>query len=228
MDLVQGLFDRLDDWRHLPSYQLERRADIFFSLYLVEALEEKFASAVHPIIVPEFPVHKGSIRDGQGSNESFKIDYLAISQARDVAYFVELKTDIGSRRGERDRYLHDAAAAGLPRLLEGLKKIFAATSEKRKYLHLLRKLEELGLIALPASMDDGIKRGVTAASREIDILSPPMRCEVVYVQPTGDGDADINFTQFHSIVAKHTDPLSRRFAESLSAWSERADSADAR
>lgn len=24
MDLVTRLFDRLDDWRHLPNYQLER------------------------------------------------------------------------------------------------------------------------------------------------------------------------------------------------------------
>jgi hypothetical protein len=24
------LFDRLDAWRHVPAYQLERRADIFF------------------------------------------------------------------------------------------------------------------------------------------------------------------------------------------------------
>ena len=32
------LFDRLDEWRDFPNYQLERRADIFFSLYLVEAL----------------------------------------------------------------------------------------------------------------------------------------------------------------------------------------------
>jgi len=76
-------------------------------------------------------------------------------------------------------------------------------------------------------MDDGIKRGVTAAARDIEILCPPMRCQVVYVQPTGDGDADINFTQFHSIVAKHTDPLSRRFAESLSEWSERASGTEA-
>ncbi len=44
MDIVDSLFDRLDAWRHLPNYQLERRADIFFSLYLAEALEEKYGT----------------------------------------------------------------------------------------------------------------------------------------------------------------------------------------
>ena len=31
---VNILFERLENWRHLPNYQLERRTDIFFSLYL--------------------------------------------------------------------------------------------------------------------------------------------------------------------------------------------------
>lgn len=30
MDPITQLFDRMDDWRHFPNYQLERRADIFF------------------------------------------------------------------------------------------------------------------------------------------------------------------------------------------------------
>ena len=43
-----ALFDRMDAWRHLPDYQLERRADLFFSLYLAEALQAKLG---FPIIV---------------------------------------------------------------------------------------------------------------------------------------------------------------------------------
>jgi len=31
---LQTIFRHLDCWRHLPAYQLERRADIFFSAYL--------------------------------------------------------------------------------------------------------------------------------------------------------------------------------------------------
>ena len=36
---INQLFNNLDTWRHLPNYQLERRADIFFSLYLAEVLQ---------------------------------------------------------------------------------------------------------------------------------------------------------------------------------------------
>ena len=35
---ITAIFDRMDSWRHLPGYQLERRADLLFSLYLPEAL----------------------------------------------------------------------------------------------------------------------------------------------------------------------------------------------
>lgn len=41
MDRICALFDRMDNWRHLPSYQLERRADLIFSLYLPEVLVAK-------------------------------------------------------------------------------------------------------------------------------------------------------------------------------------------
>jgi hypothetical protein len=36
MKQIDTLFDRMDAWRHLPNYQLERRADIFFAMYLPE------------------------------------------------------------------------------------------------------------------------------------------------------------------------------------------------
>jgi len=37
--IIDNLFNLLDDWRTLPAYQLERRADIFFALYLDKILE---------------------------------------------------------------------------------------------------------------------------------------------------------------------------------------------
>ena len=38
MDRLEALFRNLDRWRHLPNYELERRADIFFSIYLVDLI----------------------------------------------------------------------------------------------------------------------------------------------------------------------------------------------
>ncbi len=60
-DLVTQLFDRMDTWRHLPSYRLEPRADLFFSLYLPAALEARLGYAIHPELIPEFPVRIGGV-----------------------------------------------------------------------------------------------------------------------------------------------------------------------
>jgi len=46
MKQIDTLFNRMDAWRHFPNYQLERRADIFFALYLPEVLEAKLRFAV--------------------------------------------------------------------------------------------------------------------------------------------------------------------------------------
>jgi len=48
MNRIDAIFDRMDVWRHLPSYQLERRADLFFALYLPEVLNT----------MPQFTVHQ--------------------------------------------------------------------------------------------------------------------------------------------------------------------------
>ena len=61
MDPITDLFDRLDAWRHFPNYQLERRADIFFALYLPEVLESTLGIAINPRLAPEFPVRIGTI-----------------------------------------------------------------------------------------------------------------------------------------------------------------------
>ena len=42
----EDVFELLDDWRHLPAYQLERRADIYFAMYLPELLAERFAESL--------------------------------------------------------------------------------------------------------------------------------------------------------------------------------------
>ena len=55
------VFDNLDKWRHLPNYQLERRADIFFSLYLKEVIEEKYHVKLQDTIIPEFPIQLGTL-----------------------------------------------------------------------------------------------------------------------------------------------------------------------
>lgn len=76
---IDQVFSLLDKWRNFPGYQLERRADIFFALYLKEILDYKFDYAAD-LIIPEFPVRRGSIyNDGKSDNKSVKIDYITFS-----------------------------------------------------------------------------------------------------------------------------------------------------
>lgn len=221
-DRIAQLFDRMDSWRHLPDYQLERRADLLFSLYLPAVLESRFGLPIHPELIPEFPVRHGTIRKGSTSNRSDKIDYLALSQNGATAIFVELKTDMQSRRTEQDWYLIAAKEVGLAGLLEGLKLIFLATNEKQKYFHLLDSLAGLGLLRVPPQMRDTMQgsslRGAREAASGIEVTCLVTQHRIVYVQPVGAGPDVITFADFAAAVGQQDDPLSCRFAQSLARW----------
>ena len=224
MNAINSLFDKMDAWRHFPNYQLERRADLFFALYLPEVLEAKLGFSIRQELAPEFPVRIGTIYPKIQSHKSYKIDYLALSADADKAVFVELKTEGLSRRPEQDKYLAAARDVGLYRLLEGLLDIFRATNSKRKYFCLLEHLEVMGLLRIPLTMKDLMAgpnfRGVNEESLEIQITSCPTDCVMIYVQPRGAGSDVVCFRDFAVVVQKHDDPVSRRFAESLSKWAE--------
>jgi len=218
------LFDLLDAWRHFPSYQLERRVDIFFALYLPEVLENKLGYPILQKLVPEFPVQKKAIYPKIMNNRSFKIDYLALSASNDKAVFVELKTENLSRRSKQDDYLQAAKNVGLRRLLEGLLDIFRATKSKRKYFCLLLHLENMGMLRIPNSLKDIMKQpnlqGSNNVSKQIEITVAPTETLIVYVQPSGKGRNVISFQEFAEVVRKKNDPISQRFANSLSEWAE--------
>ena len=222
MQQINTLLGRMDAWRHLPNYQLERRADLFFSLYLPEVLEAKFGFPVGNTIVPEFPVRIGTIYPDIPVDKSYKIDYVAVSADGDKAILVELKTESLSRRDNQDKYLAASRKAGFPALLGGLLDIFRATNSKRKYFALLELLESMGLLRIPTEMKEIMSRsslvGVTEASRSIEITTSVTDSIIVYVQPNGDGDDIINFSEFRAIVQKHDDAVSTRFAQSLQEW----------
>lgn len=222
MKHIDTLFDRMDAWRHLPNYQLERRADLFFSLYLPEVLEAKLGYPVQDQLVPEFPVRIGAIYPDIPINKSYKIDYFALSGDGDKAILVELKTEGMSRRDNQDKYLLASREAGLPALLEGILDIFRATNAKRKYFCLLEHLESIGLLQIPMQVKDIMSgsslRGVAKASHQIEITTKASETIIVYVQPNGRGPGIISFEEFRAVVQKHNDPVSRRFAQSLSEW----------
>jgi len=234
MTPINTLFDRMDAWRHLPNYQLERRADIFFSLYLPEVLEAKLGFPIRSDLIPEFPVRIGTIYKNIPIDKSYKIDYVALSAAGDKVVFVELKTDGQSCRPKQDRYLLAAQDAGLAALLSGVLDIFRATDSKPKYFCLLKQLESIGLLRIPESltaiMAGPTLQGANEASGDVEVTAKAEKPLIVYILPNapkvaaGQTDAVtpviISFSEFADVVRRHDDPVSHRFAASLREWAD--------
>lgn len=56
---IDSLFKLLDNWRLLPSYRLEPRTDVFFGLFLPQALDRHLVPRgveIDPRLIPEFPL----------------------------------------------------------------------------------------------------------------------------------------------------------------------------
>ncbi len=223
--IVEQLFANLDRWRHLPAYQLERRADVFFAPYLAEAVEAHTGVEVDPRLLPELPIKRDLIWPDRPSNQSVKVDYAVFARDRSRLFLVELKTDGASRRDDQDFYLERASELGLVPILEGLVAIVQATTAHQKYAHLLTLLANLGCLSLPNDLLSYVyptpRPGLRARQREIRPTVAPgeFAIEVLYLQPTKTpGVSAIDFEEFARVVEARGDPLSRRFAESLRGW----------
>jgi hypothetical protein len=234
MTQIDTLFNRLDAWRHFPNYQLERRADIFFSLYLPQVLEDKLGFPIRKELIPEFPVHKVTINKDHKDHKTVKIDYIALSKNDESpikALFVELKTDVGSLKTSQTDYLKAARDVGLKELLKGLFEIYQATNSKQKYRCLLNYLLRLELLQIKSEKNHLIFpsyfEGIKDLSEWIEITPRSIMTQIVYVIPNTDClknkpmSADIiiiTFQDFAKIVRRNDDDVSSRFAYSLDEW----------
>ena len=227
MKTIDNIFDRMDRWRHLPSYQLERRADLYFALYLSEVLKRYLGISIKADIIPEFPIRIATISDGADGDKSYKADYLALSENSRTAILVELKTEMHSLNDKQKEYLMAARDVPFCMLLEGIKQIFRATTLKRKYYYLLEHLENLGQLTIPQKMKSIIARpvlqGIAKETDNIEITKREIETIIVFIQPDLDPKKEnpgktITFEQFRSVVEEYTDPISQRFACSLKEW----------
>lgn len=209
---INQLFGNLDAWRHLPAYQLERRADIFFSLYLAEVLQKKFGLSEAPILIPEFPVRYGLIPESKGSageNQSFKIDYLAITKDGENAYFIELKTDMASRNPVQDDNMKKAAEMNMSKLFSGIECMLRNSNQKQKYLSLFRYISVLFNLDI---RPDGVISDATFAKFKT-------KPKIIYLQPAKSiNKDDIDFEYFANEISSQADHVSLRFADSLMNW----------
>ena len=217
---VGTFFDRLDTWRHLPSYRLEMRADVFFGLFLPFALDDHLrwrGITIDPHVIPEFPLGQ------EGSKHSDKADFFAVSTDRKHAFLVELKTEQRAIRELPKPYLTRAVDRGLEAVLYEIRCMAKARKPyaRKKYFHLLKAIAALDLMTLPPNLE--VKtfdnpRGVFDCIESIDIPSKLPDMEVVYVVPNADPRIDcIDFERFARVVESRGE-TGRRFAASLEQW----------
>jgi len=217
-NLIKKIFINMDDWRNLPSYQLERRADIFFSLYLQEILEDKFKCNID-MIIPEFPIRKCLIKGINNNNKynrnrSYKIDYIALNLDHKKVYFIELKTDMKSLRKGQSDYLVESKEVGFKSILEGINELSKASRATGKYKWLIDKLKELKLIS-----EDGEVTVINNSECEIEIVF--ILPEEPYEIEDSINASYIPFDKVIKIIEKYEDKLSERFIESLKLWVEK-------
>jgi hypothetical protein len=216
---LEQLFRHLDRWRHLPNYQLERRADVLFSLYLPELVGQKVGRVICPTIVPELPILCSLVWPEREGMKSVKADYLLVAQDRSEAYMIELKTDAGSRREVQDDYLEKAGTCTLAGLLDGVIRIAIASQSGAKYASLLRLLasDDLRLVSVPATP-------MTSKNwfEGVSVLECPPTLKTIYLLPkAGEMTSDvIDFETIARHVSQFDDDLSSLFAEHLACWSQ--------
>lgn len=226
---IDQVFKNLDDWRHLPSYQLERRADIFFSLYLKEVLEKELDVELFEELIPEFPLRIGSYEiANEKSNQSKKIDYLAVSKDHKRVFLVELKTDEASI-GPNEIYLEKARTAGFAKLMQGVLAIRNASLAHGKYDCLMELLERLELVKEEQSPEILKRKSsrrsnfqVTLRSEKYEITVVMLTPNIIKVEKNQFAFENITFQDFQRTVSRYKDPLSIRFSESLMKWEKPA------
>ena len=153
MDMISRILNQVDEWRHLPAYQLERRVDVLFGMMLPTVIGVKFE--VNPEdcrVIPEFPLHKGKLGKSK-NNQSLNVDFAVFFEKEGTKHLclVELKTDQKSIKVEQIGTMGRVREEGVGarELFDGVFKAAKASKESRKYAHLIWKLHEIGCIELP-------------------------------------------------------------------------------
>ena len=216
---IADVFSMLDCWRHLPKYRLEPQVAPFFALFLSDVFRQnkKLDVEIHPIVIPEFPLRIGTLRDkcccqepncplrnGAHPNQSYNVDYFVLSQSRTKAFLVELKTDMGSIVADQQCYLKRAAEVGIGPLIEGVTEISKNSRKGQKYVHLQHRLSKLGFCG-------NVKK-----------------CGVIYVQPEQPKDNErvesFTYIDFEDVadVVQGCGELGAIFANYLRQWTDPA------
>ncbi|MBN2098103.1 MAG: hypothetical protein JW753_00750 [Dehalococcoidia bacterium] len=212
VEVVKDYFNVLEDWKRLPAYRLEVRIDSLVGFALPRVLERLYGYKT-AVTIPELPIRVGTVHhqyEGKDfADRSYKVDFFVLTECR-RNIFVEFKTDSGSRRTTQDDYLRTSVKLGMKAIVDGIIRISEVSTYKKKYSHLLQKLQDVGLV-----VHDG--NHVKSSVQETEIT-------VLYVQPKILADDDdkniIDFETLGNTIGEcYPDSiLMCRLAESISGW----------
>ena len=235
MSAIYEVLRQLDEWRHLPAYQLERRVDIFFGMFLPKVIEKRFGVRVDDVI-PEFPLHKGKLGISE-DNRSINVDYVVFGSEGHIRriFLVELKTDINSLDEKQLKRMMEARRIG--DLLEGVGEAAQNSKSKPKYAHLIWRLLKLGCLRFS---ENEVAKEVRNIRWDSPKLSPffedltadtPWRnadVDFVVILPTEpekskqsqvpDGFEVITFTQIADILVSRNEPFGSGVASVFSGF----------
>ena len=210
MSAIYEVLRQLDEWRHLPAYQLERRVDIFFGMFLPKVIERRFGLHVDEDI-PEFPLHKGKskISEDPEDHHSVKVDFVVFGRQANKKrmFLIELKTDIGSLNADQLKNMENARGANSKDLLQGVIDAAQHSDSKHKYAHLVWKLLKLKCLGIDnlaeiTNMQLGeIRPGLTSAFKTLGVGKEWCNAcvDVVVVLPE-ESEGLEPYPEFHSIT----------------------------
>ncbi|MDM8517436.1 hypothetical protein QUF76_14655 [Desulfobacterales bacterium HSG16] len=214
MSTITDYFATLRDWKLLLAYKAETRVDSIVGFALPQVFSHVRDLDVSAVI-PELPLRIGSVQpkhaDAKFANKSYKVDFFVVTKCG-KNLLVEFKTNSASRRDGQDGYLKDAQHEGLGAVVSGVIALLGVTTYKAKYLHLIRKLCDAGLVEEVG--------GEFRTSVQNDQL------EIVYVQPhLKEGDVASQVIDFLAVAEaiEHgfkDDEFMHEAAESFRSWSE--------
>ncbi len=250
MEEISQVLRQLDEWRHLPAYQLERRVDVLFGMFLPTVIGSVYGVSPDSCqVIPEFPLHKGKLEKST-NNQSVNVDFAVFFEQRAEKHLclVELKTDQQSISVPQIETMGLAAEVGAKKLLVGVLEAARASPRPRKYAHLIWRLHEIGCIELPDAsgfrqmrMDSkrpgllgekGRFRRLGAANvtvawgdARVDLIEivpyPPAKKERIEAL-AGEGFCTISFRKLAKIIREaRVQPFGREFAETFSFYLDR-------
>ena len=104
--------------------------------------------------------------------------------------------------------------------------LFQATKHREKYYHLIKLLEDMGILITPDGLQERVfsssKRGVNKLISGICVVEhAQLKNQIVFIKPSGNGPGIINFQDILDVASKYNDPVSTRFCESLKLWQDK-------